>query len=251
VNAFDAGEGQPIVVIPGIEGRWRWMLPALRALSRRRRTISASLRRAKTMDELAAQVDVLLDDRGIAKAGICGVSFGGLVALRYAASRRERTAALVIVSTPSPSWKPSPQQARYLARPWLSLPAFCATAPGRLWPEVTTAIDARGAQLTFAVSHFSRIAASPANPSDMAGRIALLARHDIRADCASVTAPTLVVTGEESLDRVVPVSSTREYTRLIAGARYEVMSGTGHIGLVTQPERFARIVGDFIDASCS
>src|SRR5207248_10905919 len=137
---FDEGSGRPVVVIPGVQGRWEWMRPALRALARRCRTISTSLRNARTFDDLAAQVDAVLDALGIDSAAVCGVSFGGLVAVRYAASRRARTKALVIVSAPSPSWRPSAQQARYLARPWLSYPAFVATSPTRLWPEIKASI---------------------------------------------------------------------------------------------------------------
>ena len=246
---FDEGDGPPIVVIPGLQGRWEWMLPALRALSRRCRTISYSLGKAGTIAELVAQVDRLLDDRGIPSAAVCGVSFGGLVALRYAASRRDRTSALIMVSAPSPSWKPTPQQAQYLARPWLSTPAFLATSPGRLWPEIRMAIDSPIGRVRFAAAHVARILAAPIVPAGMAARLGLLNGQDFLADCARVTAPTLVVTGDEMLDQVVPVQSTREYARLIAGARYEMMNGTGHIGLVIQPERFARIAGEFVHAS--
>ena len=45
----------------------------------------------------------------------------------------------------------------------------------------------------------------------------LLDSHDIVADCRRVTAPTLVVTGEAGLDRVVPVESTATYLELIRG----------------------------------
>lgn len=250
-GTFDEGTGPAVVVIPGVQGRWEWMRPALRALARRCRTISYSLGSATTLEELAAQLDRVLEGRGIRCAAICGVSFGGLVALRYAASRRDRTTALVIVSSPSPSWHPSPRQARYLAKPWLSTPAFVATSPLRLWPEIRAAVASPIARARFTFAHASRILAAPVVPAAMAARLGLMAGEDFCADCARVAAPTLVITGEDALDRVVPAASTREYTRLIAGARYEMMDGTGHIGLVTQPERFARVVGEFVDASYS
>jgi 3-oxoadipate enol-lactonase len=246
---FDEGTGSPLVVIPGLQGRWEWMRPALRALSRRCRTISSSLGKAGTIDDLVAQVDRMLDDRGISSTAICGVSFGGLVALRYAASRRQRTRALILVSSPSPSWKPSAQQARYLERPWLSTPAFLATSRGRMWPEIKAALESPADRMKFAFAHTARIVSSPIVPALMGARLGLMNGQDFLADCARVTAPTLVITGEDSLDRVVPVQSTQEYTRLIAGARYEMMNGTGHIGIVTQPERFAHIAGDFANAS--
>jgi pimeloyl-ACP methyl ester carboxylesterase len=58
-----------------------------------------------------------------------------------------------------------------------------------------------------------------------------------------------VVTGEDGLDSVVPVHVTRRYCSLIRGARYEMMPGTGHIGMVTQPERFSELVGGFVHAN--
>lgn len=246
---FDHGEGTPVVVIPGLPGRWEWMGPALRALAWRHRTISYSLAKPRQFDDLVDQLDDVLDRADIESAAICGVSFGGLVALRYAAVRPNRTQALVVVSTPPPSWRPSEQQARYLARPWLSTPAFVATAPIRLWPEIQAALDSPLARAGFAVSHVARILSAPAVPAAMAARIGLMSEVDWCADCGRVRAPTLIVTGEESLDRVVPVEATREYTRLIGGAQYAMMKRTGHIGLVTRPERFAEMVSDFVNGN--
>ena len=40
---MDEGTGPPVIVIPGIQGRWEWMRPALRALVPTCRTISYSL----------------------------------------------------------------------------------------------------------------------------------------------------------------------------------------------------------------
>ena len=248
---FDEGSGPPIVVIPGVQGRWEWMMPALRALSTRCRVISYSLGAARTFDDLVAQVDTVLDRQGVSAAAVCGVSFGGMVAVKFAARHPERTSALVIVSTPSPAWTPSAAQARYLARPWLSTPAFLATSPGRMWPEIAAAIPGELSRLRFCAAHVGRIVAAPIVPAQMAARMKLTPGSELRADCARVSARTLVVSGEPSLDRVVPAASTREFVGLIGGATYTRMDGTGHIGLVTQPDRFARIVGEFVNGCSS
>ena len=241
----------PVVVIPGLQGRWEWMGPALRALAWRHRTISYSLANPRRFDDLVDQLDEVLDKADVESAAICGVSFGGLVAVRYAAVRPNRTQALVVVSTPPPSWRPNDRQARYLARPWLSTPAFVATAPARLWPEIEAAIESPLARARFAVSHAARVFSAPAVPSAMAARIGLMKEVDWCADCARVSSRTLVITGEEHLDRVVPVGATREYTRLIAGARHEMIVRTGHIGFVTRPRRFAETVSDFVNGKHS
>lgn len=248
---FDEGSGPPVVVIPGVQGRWEWMRPALRALSARCRVISYSLGAATTFDDLVAQLDGVLDSKGVTAAAICGVSFGGIVATRYAAARPERTSALIVVSTPSPAWTPSPSQARHLARPWRSTPAFLASSPGKMWPEIAAAIDGWPSRLRFCAEHLGRIAAAPIVPAEMAARLRLSPGMALAADCARVRARTLVVTGEPDLDRVVPVSSTREFVGLVRGATYVVMEHTGHIGLVTQPDRFGQLVGEFVNGSSS
>jgi pimeloyl-ACP methyl ester carboxylesterase len=117
-----------------------------------------------------------------------------------------------------------------------------------MWPEIASAIEGWPSRLRFCVEHVARIAAAPVIPSHMAARINLKADTDLGADCARILAPTLVVTGDGNLDAVVPVDATLEYTRLIAGARYEMMARTGHLGLLTQPDRFARIVSGFVNA---
>src|SRR5688572_19330669 len=43
VKIIDHGGGTPIVVIPGAQGRWEWMKPAIDALARRCRVITFSL----------------------------------------------------------------------------------------------------------------------------------------------------------------------------------------------------------------
>lgn len=248
---FDKGAGKVLVVIPGVQGRWEWMRPALRALAQYARVISYSLRPATTFDELLAQVDALLDDRGVESAAICGVSFGGRIAAAFAATRPARTRALVIVSAPGPSWTPSPLQAGYLQRPWLSTPAFLVSSPARMWPEIVAAIPRRADRVRFSIAHSARMLVSPIVPAAMAARMRLPLEFDLASACSRIAAPTLVVSGDPGLDRVVPVASTREYVTLIPGAKYEMMEGTGHIGLVTQPDRFARIVGTFVNASSS
>jgi len=255
---FDRGSGPPVIVVPGIQGRWEWMRPALRALQARCRTISYTLagdlgsdapfQAGLGFEHYERQLDAVFERTGSDRVALCGVSYGGLIAVRYAASRPERVSALVLVSSPAPGWVPNPRQRKYAARPWLSTPAFVLTAPGRLWPEIRAARPTWPSRLGFAVAHTWRVLSAPVIPSVMAARVGVQAM-DFVDDCARVVAPTLVVTGEPHLDLVVPVEITRSYVELIPGARYEMMTGTGHLGLMTQPMRFAHIVSEFVHAN--
>jgi pimeloyl-ACP methyl ester carboxylesterase len=255
---FDRGEGPALVVVQGLHGRWEWMKPALIALAECCRTISYSLRGdigsgerldpEQGFDNYLRQLDAILDRAGLARVALCGVSFGGFVALRYAATRPDRVTSLVLASSPAPGWKPNAQQARWLAKPWMSTPAFVATAPMRVWPEVRAAFPTWSSRLGFFVRQGLRSALAPMIPSLMAERISLAQQTDFAPDCSRIRVPTLVLTGEEPLDRVVPVSSTRSFCTLIPGAESGVLERTGHLGAMTQPSRFADVVGKFVHA---
>ena len=258
---IDVGSGPPVVLIPGIQGRWEWMWPALDALERRCRVISFSLaedhghgRRvgpARGFDDYLDQIEEVMTRAGLTNAAICGVSFGGLVALHWAARHPERTCALVLVSTPSPDWTPGARVRRYLRAPRLFSPVFAAQSPFKLGPEIWRAYDSVGDRLAFTGRHLARVTLSPFSPVGMADRVRRMSTVDFEADCRRVTAPTLVVTGEPGLDRVVSVEATRSYTDRIAGARHATLERTGHIGLVTRPDRFAEMVGPFVVRSAA
>jgi 3-oxoadipate enol-lactonase len=256
---FDRGSGPPVVVVPGVQGRWEWMRPTLDALSRHCRAVSYSLSgdfgSGRSIDDRQGfdgyirQLDAILESTGIERAVVCGVSYGGLIALRFASLRPERVSALAIVSAPAPGWQPSARQATWIARPWLSAPVFVATGPLRLWPEIRAALPEAATRLRFAVAHGIRVLRAPMIPPLMALRVRQQQELDFRGDCERIRVRTLVITGDENLDSVVPVQVTQRYCELIPSAQYVRMGGTGHIGLITQPERFARIVGEFAHAN--
>jgi 3-oxoadipate enol-lactonase len=235
------------------------MLPGLCALSKHCRTVSYTLPgdpgsgmkfdRALGFDTFVRQLDVLFERTGLEKAALCGVSYGGFIALRYAAVRPERVASLIFVSAPAPGWQPSERQTRHVSRPWLSTPEFLLAAPWRVWPEIRLAFDNVAAAVWFMARHGLRVLAAPVVPASMAVKVRVQQATDFEPDCACVKAPTLVVTGEDGFDSVVPTDVTRRYLQLIPGARYAKLERSGHIGLISRPARFAEIVSGFVHAN--
>jgi 3-oxoadipate enol-lactonase len=258
---FDQGDGAPLVVVPGVQGRWEWMAPALRELAKHGRTIAYSLSgdsgsgmpfdAARGFDSHVEQLDAVFAAARVERAALCGVSYGGFIALRYAALRPERVSHLVLASSPAPGWVPDDRQQKYIASPWRSTPRFVVSGPLRLWPEIQAAYDTWGQRLAFSGRHALRLLAAPIRPPLMAARVRLQQGIDFAPDCRRILAPTLVITGEDALDRIVPVEVTRRYATLIAGAQYVKMERTGHIGLVTRPARFAEIIAAFMAATVS
>ena len=62
-----------------------------------------------------------------------------------------------------------------------------------------------------------------------------------------VAAPTLIVTGERTLDRVVPVDATLTYLQHIVRSRHVTLERTGHLGTITRPDAFSAIVREFLE----
>ena len=255
---IDLGNGPPIVLIPGLQGRWEWMRPAVNALAARARVISFSLPGepgsgrplddSQRFDGFAAQIETALDRAQVGAAVMCGVSFGGLVALRYAARRPERTQALVLVSTPGPRWNPSASARRCIAHPRLRFPQFCLGASRRTWEELSATFPNRTQRIRAAARYAGMVLRAPTAPSRMGQRARLALGVNFEEDCERVSAPTLIVTGEPGMDRVVPTDTTLEYVRLIKGVRVAKLDSTGHLGVITKPDRFAELIADFIAA---
>ncbi len=247
---IDKGHGPVLILIPGIQGRCEWMMPTIDALAVAHRVMSFSLGEAEPTDDWfhawTRTIDSLIDRANERSAVVNGVSFGGVIATRYAARRPERVRALVLASTPPPGWQLNSRQTRDIKYPRLSLPGFVARAFVRLGPEIMTARPSWPLRLRLAVEYGKRAMTARVNPQSMAAWVHAWLVNDTAPDCARIQAPTLVVTGEPHLERVVPVAATREYLSLIPNARYAVLPETGHVGVITKPFRFAEIVGRFL-----
>ena len=252
---IDIGHGQPVVIVPGLQGRWEWKRDAVLALARSHRVIAYSL-----CDERASgfacdpghgfenyfqQLGAVLDRARLDRAAIVGVSYGGLIAVEFAARCPARVSSLVLASALSLPWSPDARARFYMRAPRLLFPAFVAAAPFRMRREIKAALPGWREQAAFAWSSARRFLREPVSPSRMTRRLTWIQDHAF-ADHRAIQAPTLLMTGEPELDRVVPVAVTRRYLSQIAGARHVVLARTGHLGVLTQPDRFSEVITAFV-----
>lgn len=252
---IDVGSGPPLVLIPGMQGRWEWARPTVDELARTFRVISFSLAGDRGsgsrldprlgFDSFVAQIDHVLDAAGVASATICGISYGGLIAYRYATLRPERVRHLVLASALPPDYQPGHRFRFYERAPRLLFPLFIVGSARRVSPELRRALPRWTDRARGAITQGFRVLGSPVSPTRMCERMRLLERVDFRSQ-THVTAPTLVLTGERALDRTVPVDLTDRYMTLIPGAERAWLPRTGHLGTVTRPDEFARLVTDFV-----
>jgi pimeloyl-ACP methyl ester carboxylesterase len=248
------------VVIPGLQGRWEYVRPAIDALSASFRVLTFSLDQVAAagskrtrptgddhgLDAYADHVAGVMTAAGVDRATICGISFGGLIAVRFAALYATRCDALILASTPQPRLRLRQRHQMYLRAPWIFGPIFIAETPFRLRREIVTAIPDAKARRRFFTYGLRTLVTAPISLSKMAARGLMITHEDVTPDCARITAPTLVVTGEAGLDHVVPVEGSSMYTRLIPNARSIVIDRTGHLGTITRPDAFAAIVRRFV-----
>ncbi|HEX5111087.1 MAG TPA: alpha/beta hydrolase [Vicinamibacterales bacterium] len=258
MNIVDVGSGPPLVMIPGIQGRWEWMKPAVDALARRCRVVTFSLAdeptsggRFREEDGFAsyvAQVAEAMDQAGIERAALCGVSYGGLIASTFAARHPERTTALILVSALPPDWRPNERALFYVRAPRLLAPIFML-ASLRLYGEMAAAREGLFPGAVAAIRHGLNALRHMFSPARMARRVTLLPPPDLATELGRLNKQTLIVVGEDHLDRVVPPSLTRKYLEIWPHAGMVTLERTGHLGLITRSDEFARIVGSFVERS--
>jgi pimeloyl-ACP methyl ester carboxylesterase len=257
MRIVDVGTGAPVVIIPGIQGRWEWMKPAVDALSSRCRVVTFSFADEPScggrfdpscgFDSYVEQVKDAMDLAGLTTAVIAGVSYGGLVAAAFAARYPGRTAGLVLVSAIPPRWVPNARIRFYMRAPLLLSPLFLIGSL-RMYKEIAVARSGVLPGMATAVRHGLNALAHMLSPTRMARRVKLLESVQLDRGLADVRVPTLVVTGDAALDNIVPVHLTEEYVRMWPHAQRATIARTGHIGLITRPEAFTAAVGSFVEA---
>jgi pimeloyl-ACP methyl ester carboxylesterase len=255
MQIVERGVGAPVVLIPGIQGRWEWMSPAVDALAERFRVVTFSLCDEPTsgfdadpergVENYLAQIERVFESAGLHDAVVIGVSFSGPVAAEFTARHPDRVRGLVLVSALPTDWLPDARARFYLRAPRLLSPVFLVDAPARAYREVRAALPRLSERVRFSAAQLLRVTRYFISPSRMAARITWFGRYSF-SDPTGIERPVMVITGEPGLDRVVPPHLTCRYVDAIPHARHSVIPRTGHLGLLTRPREFADTVERFV-----
>jgi alpha-beta hydrolase superfamily lysophospholipase len=109
VDVARLGRGDPLVVVPGLAGNWKLVLPLARLLARNFDVIVPGMRgdgfvwgqlaqpapRVGDVGGYADDLASILGQLGVECPALLGVSFGGAIALEYAVQHPQRLSALV------------------------------------------------------------------------------------------------------------------------------------------------------------
>ena len=180
----------------------------------------------------------LLDALGIARAHVCGLSIGGMMAQRLAAKAPQRVGALVLCDTASRIGPPSVWEDRIAAIRAGGLSGIAQGVMARWFTERFRA--ERPAQIRGFIAMLSRTTDEGYIGCAMAIRDA-----DLREDAARIATPTLVLVGDQDL--ATPPALAQELAEAIPGARFAVLKDAAHIPCVEQAEVLTGHLIAFLD----
>jgi 3-oxoadipate enol-lactonase len=191
-----------------------------------------------SVDRLAKDAVALLDVLQIGSVHFIGLSVGGMVGQRLAATAPDRVLSLTLCDTASRIGPASRWDDRIAAVSKGGLEAI-ADAVLKVWFTP----DFLSRQPDTARGYANMLVRTPAQ--GYIGCCAAIRDADLRQDDARIQCPTLVVVGDQ--DPATPPSAARELSEAIRGARLETIEGAAHIPAVEQPAILNRLLGDFLD----
>jgi pimeloyl-ACP methyl ester carboxylesterase len=245
----DAGHGACVVLIHGHPFDRTLWAPQLAAWRDSFRVIAPDLRgfgqspgtpHSVTMREYAADVEELLDELGISRAAVVGLSMGGLVTMELAIARPERYWAIGLIATTAEPVTPSErairrERADAVERDGMSvLVDYMRT--GLYSPDCPPAIRAR-------VNAMMSSAPATGAAAALRGRAE---RPDYRPLLARLDLPALVCAGSADpwSDRAV-TDTIRDCLRR---PEMLMLDGVGHLPNLEAETEFNAAVGAFLQA---
>ena len=248
VDVIRMGKGLPLVLVPGLAGSWRLLLPLARRLAHRFEVITYGLRGDSFpspgsggqpgdvldiggyADDLAA----LIEQLGLDRPAVFGVSFGGAIALELAVEHPSSLGALIVQGA----------DARFGC-------TIGSSIARRVLERFPLPSDNQFVNQFFNLLHGAKPEPGPladfvveriweTDQSVMARRLAQLESFDISDRLWQIDVPTLVLAA--SKDAIVSAARQKRLASSIPGARLEIVEGAGHIGFLTHANEVVRQV---------
>jgi 3-oxoadipate enol-lactonase len=186
-----------------------------------------------TVESLAHSLVALLDELGLERVSLCGVSLGGMVGMTLALAEPERVDSLVLACSsayvgPSEGWA---KRARIVRDQGME--AIADSVVGRWF---TSGLH-RDEPETVARFRAMLVAAPP---EGYARCCEALAAWDARGRLSGIAAPALVIAGAE--DPATPSEHSELLASTIPNARLRVLEGAAHLPNVERADAFTSAV---------
>lgn len=180
---------------------------------------------------------------------LCGWSLGGLLAMQAALLAPSRVGKLILVgATPSftqrDGW-PDAQPAGLLDAFSQALAGGDARAALQRFVALLNRGDAQARPIGREIVRRTLSGDLPRTASLSAG-LGWLGTVDLRARIDAIDIPVLLIHGE--CDPLMPLPAARRLAGRLPQARLEIFPDAAHAPFYSAPERFVRLIGDFVHA---
>ena len=254
INGFEidyrvAGSGRPFALAHSLGMAGRIFDPLRPLLEDRARVLTWDARgngdsqkpaTGWSIEDLASDLSGLLDDLGIERAVIGGLSMGGCTAIAYAVAHPEKLDGLVLIDTTAgygeekrDAWE---QRARNAETKGMK-PVFTFNQP-RWFSE------------SFLKAHPEKVDAIGKillanDTSSYAAACRALGRFDARKELQKIQCPTLIIVGAE--DPATPVAMSEHLHENIKDSELYVLDGLKHMSPFEAPERVGDLIQKFLE----
>jgi 3-oxoadipate enol-lactonase len=194
-----------------------------------------------TFPGIAERLRDFLDEQEIKRIDLVGHSFGGMVALEFAATFPERLRTLTLSGTSPAFGKPDGEWQQQFVRDRLA-PIEAGKTMEDLAPEMIRSLtgpkaDADGLEI-------ARRAIGAVPTTTFADGIRAIVTFDRRDALPKITVPTLVLAG--ALDTNAPAPMMEKMASKIPGAQYVCLPDVGHLASLENPRTFNEALGTFL-----
>src|SRR5689334_17003392 len=249
----DTGIGRPIVLIHGYPfNRSLWNEQVV-ALSSSYRVIAPDLRGfgesdaapgTATMNLMAQDVALLLNQLGIARAVIGGLSMGGYVALAFYKQLPSRVRALILADTRAQADTEEGKQTRAQQAEKALTEGMAGIADAMLPKLLTPETVSKHPEVVKRV----RDMMVKTKPEGAAAALHGMAERDDQTSLlAKISVPTLIMVGAE--DAITPVADSEKMHAAIAGSHLVVLENAGHVSNIERTEQFNDALLSFLKES--
>jgi pimeloyl-ACP methyl ester carboxylesterase len=252
VHYENYGSGKPVVLLHGWLGSWGLWQRTMEELGRSYRTYaldfwgfgdSGKKRQTYAVSDFVSLVDQFMEQLGIESAPLVGHSMGGTVSLSVAIRYPRRVQKVVVVGSPivGSSLSILLQLAGFRAIAFMvyNMPALLRLGVRLASPMIVN-------KDPLAWYHAQERDLSKTTLESFFASIGSLRRTDLRPRLGEVRVPTLGVFGVG--DTIV---HPKQYEPLKAGvphAQIEIMGRSRHFPMIDEPEKFNKILKDFLDS---
>lgn len=247
------GAGPDVVFLHGLLGRGGQWDGCARILGARRRCwilelpgISASAAVADaSLAGLSGWLEHAVEELGIGEFELAGASWGGAIALKFAANspKRRQVRRLVLAAPAHPFWTPSARQQWLLTPPWSRIVAWMgAHLPRAAYSSILAPSYGERARLRPASVAAYRATLRQPGLSAAVAAYAGRWREDQRQlhlELGGIAAPVTLIWGER--DRVVPAATAPALQKALPRAELFILPGLGHLPYEELPEAFCSV----------